>query len=132
MKRQAKNIMIKPLTFIGLMTAFIMTSYESIKHLILGEENILESHTITVIFTTILAVIVSYFALRKYYAVLKILGEYIPICLNCKKLRDNNNTWLEVEDYIKSHTYSKFTHGICPECGIKYMKEINKVHGHDN
>ncbi|MCP3889846.1 MAG: hypothetical protein GY702_13375 [Desulfobulbaceae bacterium] len=44
------------------------------------------------------------------------LRRLIPICANCKKVRDDNNYWQEVEKYLDEHTGVQFSHGICPEC----------------
>ncbi len=41
--------------------------------------------------------------------------DALPICMNCKKVRDND-LWLRVEAYLDSHLDLKLTHGICPEC----------------
>jgi hypothetical protein len=40
----------------------------------------------------------------------------IPICANCKKIRDDNGKWLSIEDYFFNNHNTKFSHGICPEC----------------
>lgn len=40
----------------------------------------------------------------------------IPICCNCKKLRDNNGNWKIVDAYLTQNFDAKFTHGICAEC----------------
>ena len=44
------------------------------------------------------------------------LQRLLPICSYCKRIRDDNDYWHEVENYVMSHTGAKFTHGICPEC----------------
>ena len=49
-------------------------------------------------------------------AQLKILGGLIPICSNCKKIRDDSGYWNQLEQYLKEHSEAQFTHGICPEC----------------
>ena len=49
-------------------------------------------------------------------AQLKILGGLIPICSNCKKIRDDKGYWNQLEQYLKEHSEAQFTHGICPEC----------------
>ncbi len=46
----------------------------------------------------------------------KTLREFLPICSYCKKVRDDQNYWSQIESYISKHTSTKFTHGICPEC----------------
>ena len=44
------------------------------------------------------------------------LRRLIPICANCKKMRDDNDYWQEVEKYFDKHTSVQFSHGLCPEC----------------
>jgi DNA-binding NtrC family response regulator len=46
----------------------------------------------------------------------KQLQGYLPICANCKKIRDDQGYWNQIETYIANHSEAKFTHGICPEC----------------
>ena len=47
---------------------------------------------------------------------IRVLKELIPICMYCKRVRDDSNYWDQVENYIHEHTGSNFSHGICPEC----------------
>jgi hypothetical protein len=44
------------------------------------------------------------------------LKELIPICMYCKRVRDDSDYWQQVESYIQTQTGSSFSHGICPEC----------------
>jgi DNA-binding response OmpR family regulator len=44
------------------------------------------------------------------------LRELLPICSYCKKVRDDDNYWTQVEDYLLSHVRIQFSHGICPDC----------------
>jgi DNA-binding response OmpR family regulator len=47
---------------------------------------------------------------------IKILRGIIPICANCKKIRDDKGYWNQVEVYIREHSEAEFTHSLCPEC----------------
>lgn len=47
---------------------------------------------------------------------IKTLEGIIPICSNCKKIRDDEGYWKKIESYIESHLDASFSHGICPEC----------------
>ncbi|GJQ58097.1 MAG: hypothetical protein D8M57_07285 [Candidatus Scalindua sp. AMX11] len=49
-------------------------------------------------------------------ALTKVLSGYIPICSSCKKVRDGNKNWIEIESYVRSRTEAHFSHGICPDC----------------
>jgi hypothetical protein len=59
-------------------------------------------------------------------AQIKILGGLIPICANCKKIRDDKGYWNQLEKYLKEHSEAEFTHGICPECKEKLYGEYLK------
>ena len=51
----------------------------------------------------------------------KRLEKLLPICSGCRRIRDKAGKWWPIEEYIRSHTDSDFTHTICPECrGIYY------------
>ena len=52
----------------------------------------------------------------------KLLSGLLPICANCKKIRDDKGYWSQVEVYMIEHTDAKFSHGICPDCVEKYWK----------
>ena len=54
----------------------------------------------------------------------RILKEILPICSFCKKIRDENGNWLQMEAYIQKYSKSKFSHGICEECTKKYYSDI--------
>jgi CRP-like cAMP-binding protein len=49
-------------------------------------------------------------------AVIRTIGGFIPICSNCKKIRDEEGTWSTIDHYIMDYTEHKLSHGICPEC----------------
>jgi PAS domain S-box-containing protein len=46
----------------------------------------------------------------------KALRGILPMCSYCRKVRDDNDYWHTVENYISTHTTTLFTHGICPSC----------------
>jgi DNA-binding response OmpR family regulator len=53
----------------------------------------------------------------------KQLQGLLPICSYCKKIRDDQNYWHQVESYVGKHTDARFSHGICPECTDKFRIE---------
>ena len=55
---------------------------------------------------------------------IRTLRGIIPICASCKKVRDDEGAWQQIEAYITSHTESEFSHGICPECLAKMYPDI--------
>ena len=54
--------------------------------------------------------------LREALAQVKALSGILPICASCKKIRDDQGYWQQVESYIGQHSEAEFSHGICPEC----------------
>jgi predicted oxidoreductase len=55
-------------------------------------------------------------ALKDALEDIRTLRGIIPICSNCKKIRDDKGFWNQVESYISSHSPAVFSHGICPDC----------------
>ena len=51
------------------------------------------------------------------------LKRLLPICAYCKSIRDDSDYWQEIEQYIHKHTGTDFSHGICPGCMEKALKE---------
>jgi sigma-B regulation protein RsbU (phosphoserine phosphatase) len=54
--------------------------------------------------------------LRDALVSVKQLGGLLPICSYCKKIRDDQNYWQQVEAYVGKHSEAKFSHSICPQC----------------
>lgn len=57
---------------------------------------------------------------------IKELSGLIPICANCKKIRDDGGYWHQVEEYIRQHTQAEFTHSLCPTCMKQLYPEFNE------
>lgn len=55
---------------------------------------------------------------------IRTLGELLPVCCNCKSVRDDQGYWQALDRYISSHTDTKISHGICPECMEKLYPDI--------
>jgi len=61
-------------------------------------------------------------------AQVKELNGLLPICSYCKKIRDDQDYWHQVENYVGDHSRARFSHGICPECYEKILKpEIERM-----
>ena len=56
----------------------------------------------------------------------KKLSGLIPICSNCKKIRNDEGYWKQIEGYISEHSEARFSHGICPDCAKKIYSEFLK------
>jgi len=52
------------------------------------------------------------------------LGSFLPICANCKKIREKDGSWIPIEAYISDRSETEFSHGICPECAKKLYPEF--------
>jgi sigma-B regulation protein RsbU (phosphoserine phosphatase) len=61
-------------------------------------------------------------ALEEALARVKQLQGLLPICSYCKKIRDDQNYWQQVESYIAEHSQAQFSHSICPDCYEKLVK----------
>jgi PAS domain S-box-containing protein len=57
--------------------------------------------------------------LQDALADIKTLSGLVPICANCKKIRDDKGFWMQVESYIQERSQARFSHGICPDCMAK-------------
>ena len=62
--------------------------------------------------------------LQKALAEVKTLSGMLPICANCKKVRDDKGYWNQIESYLLDHSEAKFSHSICPECAKKLYPEF--------
>ena len=65
--------------------------------------------------------------LRESRAEIKMLSGILPICASCKKIRDGQDHWVQVETYVREHTDAQFSHGFCPEC----LKALYPAHLQD-
>ena len=58
----------------------------------------------------------------------KTLTGFLPICANCKKVRNDKGYWNQVEEYISDHSEVRFSHGICPKCAEEmYPDAYNRI-----
>lgn len=61
--------------------------------------------------------------LQSALAEVKTLSGLLPICANCKKIRDDHGYWNQIEAYMSKKTDVQFTHGICPDCAKKFIED---------
>lgn len=55
---------------------------------------------------------------------IKTLSGIIPICASCKKIRDDQGYWNQVEAYVRDHSEAEFSHSICPDCAQRLYPEF--------
>ena len=56
----------------------------------------------------------------------QLLSGMLPICCSCKKIRDDQGYWKQIEVYIRDHSEAEFSHGFCPECAAKLYPKYAK------
>ena len=64
--------------------------------------------------------------LQETLANVKMLSGLLPICAECKKIRDDKGYWNQIELYIRDHSEAKFSHGMCPDCVKKLYPELSR------
>ena len=62
--------------------------------------------------------------LKETLAKVKKLSGLLPICAGCKKIRDDQGYWQQIESYLNEHSDAIMSHGICPECAEKYYPDL--------
>jgi DNA-binding NtrC family response regulator len=55
---------------------------------------------------------------------IKLLRGFLPICVRCKKIRDDQGYWTQVDVYIRNHSEVEFSHGICPDCAHELYPDL--------
>jgi len=62
--------------------------------------------------------------LQNALAEIKTLRGLLPVCMHCKKIRDDQGFWQQMEAYFHRHTNVEFSHGLCPDC---FQEHHNKL-----
>ena len=66
--------------------------------------------------------------LQDALAQIKSLRGLLPICMYCKKIRNDKQYWQQVEGYISEHSEAQFSHGVCPDCYKKHLQpQLDKI-----
>ena len=55
----------------------------------------------------------------------KILSGLLPICANCKKIRDDKGYWNQIEGYIQKYSDAQFSHSVCPDCAEELYPDLD-------
>lgn len=69
--------------------------------------------------------------LQKAMDDIRTLHGILPICANCKNIRDDQGYWKRVEVYISERTKAEFSHGLCPDCMKKLYSEYEEDTGNE-
>jgi len=62
--------------------------------------------------------------LQEAFDSIKTLKGLLPICANCKKIRDDKGYWNQIEAYVRDHSDAEFSHSICPDCAEILYSDI--------
>jgi len=65
--------------------------------------------------------------IRNLSSLLGLTQGALPICARCKKIRDSQGKWCEIEGYFNKKTGSDFSHTICPDCTKELYKDLLKT-----
>jgi CheY-like chemotaxis protein len=66
--------------------------------------------------------------LESALAQVRTLSGLLPICAYCKRIRDDQDYWSDVETYVSERSRAEFSHGVCPSCYDTHMKpEMEKL-----
>ena len=76
-----------------------------------------------VIFFTIMTIQILLF--MKLYKRIRFLEGFITICARCKKIRNLEDKWEQMEKYIEQHSLAQFSHSICPDCARQLYPDFN-------
>lgn len=66
---------------------------------------------------------------RKTVRRLQLLEGILPVCSNCKKIRDDKGEWSPMEVFIHRRAPVDFSHGICPDCLERFYPEVARKRG---
>jgi K+-sensing histidine kinase KdpD len=66
--------------------------------------------------------------LQSALAEVRRLSGVLPVCAWCKKIRDTEGAWHQMEVFLSDHSEADFTHSICPECKGKFFPGRNHIH----
>ena len=84
------------------------------------EETIFNAIVYIIIFSLLVFLIGYEKQRRSFLKEVRVLRGLLPICSFCKRIRNQDNNWESLEDYISKHSEAEFTHSFCPECAKEH------------
>jgi len=78
---------------------------------------------IAVTTTFVITLLAGASALDRAEAQRQVIGGLLPICSHCKKIRDDEGYWRQVETFVSEHSEAEFSHSLCPDCLLEYYPE---------
>jgi hypothetical protein len=64
--------------------------------------------------------------LKNLYKRIRLLEGFLPICAHCKKIKNTDDRWEQIEQYITKHSLAQFSHSICPDCARLLYPDLYK------
>jgi hypothetical protein len=71
-----------------------------------------------------IVMVIQIMMLKNLYKRIRLLEGFIPICASCKKIKNTEDQWEQIEQYITQHSLAQFSHSICPDCARKLYPEL--------
>ncbi|MGL4422014.1 MAG: hypothetical protein ACRCZF_15205 [Gemmataceae bacterium] len=89
---------------------------------------------IRIVVLTIFAVMMDIIAVQHRVLRMRVsaLEGILPICMFCKKIRSDENTWQPIEAFISERSKAKFSHGFCQDCGRIHYAELHETENDAN
>jgi NO-binding membrane sensor protein with MHYT domain len=57
----------------------------------------------------------------------KTLRGLLPLCAQCRRVRTEQGSWEQIESYVRAHSLAEFSHGLCPDCELRWQAEMSRV-----
>ncbi len=112
--------------YIGILVALYLT-YTVTMHLVFPLpyewRYLIENHTFLLLIVTILSF--AHRAIAKLREEIRTLSGLLPICMYCKNIRDDQGYWNKLESFLSSQADVDFSHGICPNCYERALRDVN-------
>jgi hypothetical protein len=112
-------LMDSPVQFVFFISLIVLMLGENLSFVMLNSERV-ESELVEAKATLSLTVQ----ELERALAEVKTLTGLLPMCANCKNIRNDQGYWQAVEHFIEEHSEAQFSHGICPDCLKKLYPEF--------
>ena len=116
------------LILLGFLFLTLCNEMIDIPHLLLGDEPTSigqRSGEVSVeICIFVIVILIEILMMKKLLRKIKILEGFLPVCANCKKIREENR-WNQMEAYITEHSLAEFSHTICPDCRKELYSDLD-------
>ena len=131
-KRWIRRLIWIEFLFFALLVVFISIDDEYLLPKLIGTESHWSRTALAGVLDSIWVICLfglAMFIQHKHLQKIKLLEGILSVCANCKKIRDGENHWTQIEEYIQQRSHADFSHTICPDCGVKlygdlYLKSV--------